>query len=149
MPSIEVLRSVRDRTGRLPRLCEPRNDREISGFRRGDVGICSYIHIFSLVRIHFSHEGMGMGEDKLQMPHKLILNERRQLTMTGVTEVISFDENAVVLCTELGRMTVHGRELQLRQLALDGGQVAVDGNISAIVYEENRQTGGWLRRLTT
>lgn len=90
-----------------------------------------------------------MGEDKLQLPHKVILNERRQLTMTGVTEVISFDENAVVLCTELGRMTVHGQGLQLRQLALDGGQVAVDGTICAIVYEENRKTGGWFRRLTT
>lgn len=89
-----------------------------------------------------------MGEDKLQMPHKLILNERRQLTMTGVTEVVSFDENAIVLCTELGRMTVHGQGLQLRQLALDGGQVAVDGTVCAIVYEEARQSGGWFRRLT-
>ena len=89
-----------------------------------------------------------MGDDKLQLPHKLILNERRQLTMTGVTEVISFDENAIVLCTELGRMTVHGQGLQLRQLALDGGQVAVDGTVSAIVYEEARQTGGWFRRLS-
>ena len=88
-----------------------------------------------------------MGEDKLQMPHKVILNERRQLTMTGVTEVISFDENAVVLSTEMGRMTVHGKQLQLRQLALDGGQVAVDGLVCAIVYEENRPSGGWLRRL--
>ena len=89
-----------------------------------------------------------MGEDKLQMPHKLILNERRQLTMTGVTAGVSFDENAVVLCTEMGRMTVHGQGLQLRQLALDGGQVAVDGTVSAIVYEETRHTGGWFRRLT-
>ena len=87
--------------------------------------------------------------EELTLPHKLTLSQRKNLTMTGVTEVISFDENAVVLCTELGRMTVHGRELQLRQLALDGGQVAVDGNVSAIVYEENRQTGGWFRRLTT
>ncbi len=90
-----------------------------------------------------------MGEEKLQLPHKVILNERRQLTMTGVTEVVSFDENAVVLCTGLGRMTVHGKQLQLRQLALDGGQVAVDGEVSAIVYEDVRQAGGWLRRLTT
>lgn len=88
-----------------------------------------------------------MGEDRMQLPHKLTLNERRQLSMTGVTEVVSFDENAVVLCTELGRLTIHGSQLQLRQLALDGGQVAVDGTISAIVYEEPRQNGGWLRRL--
>ena len=89
-----------------------------------------------------------MGEGKLQLPHKLTLNERRQLTMTGVTEVVSFDENAVVLCTELGRLTVHGKQLQLRQLALEGGQVAVDGEVSAIVYEEPRNSGGWLRRRT-
>ena len=90
-----------------------------------------------------------MEEGKLQMPHKLVLNERRQLTMTGVTEVVSFDENAVVLCTELGKITIHGRQLQLKQLALDGGQVAVEGHVSAIVYEEARQAGGWLRRMTT
>lgn len=88
-----------------------------------------------------------MGEERMQLPHKLTLNERRQLSMTGVTEVVSFDENAVVLCTELGRLTIHGSQLQLRQLALDGGQVAVDGTVSAIVYEEPRQSGGFLRRL--
>ena len=87
--------------------------------------------------------------EQTPLPHKLTLNERKSLTMTGVTEVISFDENAVVLSTEMGRMTVHGKQLQLRQLALDGGQVAVDGLVCAIVYEENRPSGGWLRRLTT
>lgn len=82
-----------------------------------------------------------------QMPHKLQLNERRQLTMTGVTEVVSFDEGAVILQTSLGTLIVQGRELQLKTLSLEGGQVAVDGNISALAYEEPRQNGGWRRRL--
>ena len=82
-----------------------------------------------------------------QMPHKLQLNERRQLTMTGVTEVVSFDEGAVILQTSLGTLVVQGRELQLKTLYLEGGQVAVDGNISALTYEEPRQSGGWRRRL--
>ena len=82
-----------------------------------------------------------------QMPHKLQLNERRQLTMTGVTEVVSFDEGAVILQTSLGTLLVQGRELQLKTLSLEGGQVAVDGNISALTYEEPRQSGGWRRRL--
>ena len=81
------------------------------------------------------------------MPHKLQLNERRQLTMTGVTEVVSFDEGAVILQTSLGTLIVQGRELQLKTLSLEGGQVAVDGNISALTYEEPRQSGGWRRRL--
>lgn len=80
------------------------------------------------------------------MPHKLQLNERRQLTMTGVTEVVSFDETTVVLQTSLGTLIVQGRELQLKTLSLEGGQVAVDGCVTALVYEESR-AGGWRQRL--
>ena len=79
--------------------------------------------------------------------HKLTLEERGKLTMTGVTEVISFEEDAVVLRTSLGTLLVHGRDLQLKTLSLDGGQVAVEGTVSALVYEEPKATGGILRRL--
>ena len=46
-----------------------------------------------------------------QLPHKLTLNERRQLTMTGVPEVVSCDESAVVLHTSLGTLLIQGRDL--------------------------------------
>jgi len=85
-----------------------------------------------------------MAEERL--PHKLTLNERRQLTMTGVTEVVSFDETQVVLQTSLGTLIVQGQELHLKTLSLDGGQVAVDGQIAALIYEEPRQSG-WRRLL--
>ena len=79
-----------------------------------------------------------------QMPHKLSLEERSRLTMTGVTEVISFEENSVVLHTALGTLVVQGNDLKLKTLSLEGGQVAVDGHISALIYEEAR-LGGWRR----
>ena len=79
-----------------------------------------------------------------QMSHKLTLNERRQLTMTGVTEVVSFDDTQVVLQTTLGTLVVQGQELQLKTLSQEGGQVAVHGQISAFAYEEVRP-GGWRR----
>ncbi len=88
-----------------------------------------------------------MAEERMQLPHKLTLNERRQLTMTGATEVVSFDENAVVLLTQLGKLTIHGKQLQLRQLQLEGGQVTVEGAISALIYEEPRENSGFFRRL--
>ena len=78
------------------------------------------------------------------LPHKLQLNERKKLTMTGVTEVVSFDETAVVLQTSLGLLIVQGQQLQLKHLSLEGGQVAVEGDINALSYEEPRQ-GGWRR----
>jgi len=80
-----------------------------------------------------------------RLPHKLQLNERQQLTMTGVTEVVSFEDTAVVLQTSLGTLVIQGRELQLKTLSLDGGHVAVDGTVSSLVYEEPRQTGVWRR----
>ena len=86
-----------------------------------------------------------MAEEAL-LPHKLTLNERKTLTMTGATEVVSFDENTVVLKTTLGTLTIHGRQLQLKNLSLEGGQVAVEGVISALIYQEPRPSGG-LRRL--
>jgi len=82
-----------------------------------------------------------------QLPHKLTLNERKQLTMTGVSEVVSFDDAAVVLNTSLGTLVIQGRDLQLKTLSLDGGQVAVDGTITSLGYEEPRTSGSWLSRL--
>lgn len=81
------------------------------------------------------------------MAHRMTLNERKQLTMTGVTEVVSFEETAVVLRTALGLLTVQGRELQLKTLSLEGGQMEVDGSISSLSYEEPRDAQGWLSRL--
>jgi sporulation protein YabP len=87
---------------------------------------------------------MDMASETIQLPHKLSLNERKNLTMTGVTEVVSFDDTMVVLRTALGTLEVQGQELQLKTLSIDGGQVAVDGHISALLYEEPRNSGGGL-----
>lgn len=88
-----------------------------------------------------------MAQEPMQLPHKLVLNERKTLTLTGVSEVVSFDDTAVVLRTSLGTLTVHGSGLQLKQLSQDGGQVAVEGTVSALIYEENKPSGGFWRRM--
>ena len=84
--------------------------------------------------------------EEAHQPHVLQLKERKNLTMSGVTEVVSFDETAVILQTALGTLTVQGRDLQLKTLSLEGGQVAVEGNVSALIYEELR-SGSWRQRL--
>ena len=90
-----------------------------------------------------------MAEDRIILPHRLTLNDRKALTLTGATEIISFDDNTVVLHTNLGRLTVHGQQLQLKTLSVESGQAAVEGTITALVYEEPRPAGGLLRRLFT
>ena len=84
--------------------------------------------------------------EEQKLPHTLALSERKRLTMTGALEVVSFDETYVVLKTSLGTLTVQGAGLQLKQLNPEGGNVAVEGEISALSYENSR-SGGWLSRL--
>ena len=88
-----------------------------------------------------------MTEEHNLMPHQLTLSERSHLAVTGVTDVVSFDEDAVILRTTLGTLIVQGLQLQLKTLSTDGGQVAVEGTIHAMHYEESRQKGGWINRL--
>ena len=82
-----------------------------------------------------------------QLPHELSLKERRELTMTGVTEVVSFDETSVVVRTALGTLVIQGEGLQLKMLSPEGGQASVDGKITALAYVQGQSRSGWLRKL--
>lgn len=89
-----------------------------------------------------------MAESNLILPQKLTLNDRKNLTVTGVTEIVSFDDALVVLHTSQGVLSVHGQQLQLKNLSLEGGQAAVEGTVTALIFEEPRQErkrwGRWL-----
>ena len=76
-----------------------------------------------------------------QMPHKLQLVDRQKLTMSGVTEVVSFDEKLVLLTTEYGGLSVEGENLRIGTLDVDRGDVRLGGKINGVYYYENRSTG--------
>ena len=82
-----------------------------------------------------------------KVPHDLHLQNRQKLSVSGVQEIESFDENTVVLLTSEGMLVIRGENLQLQALSIEGGQVAVEGLITSLDYEEARKTGGFFRRL--
>ena len=86
-------------------------------------------------------------EKTLELPHKVTLEGRNRLNMTGVREVESFDEGMVVLHTTRGTLVIRGDGLHLQLLSLDGGQVHVDGTVNSLTYEDSVQSGGFLARL--
>ena len=88
-----------------------------------------------------------MANERPDMPHELRLETRARLNVTGVREVESFDESAVVLHTAKGVLVIRGQSLHLQTLSIDGGQVAVDGTVDALVYEETQKQGGFFSRL--
>lgn len=79
------------------------------------------------------------------LPHKLTLEERKRLSLTGATEVVRFDDEVVELNTGLGLLVVQGHDLKLKCLSVDDGAVVIHGSISAMSYEEPRQRRGFFR----
>ncbi len=84
------------------------------------------------------------------MQHRLELEGRERLIVSGVEEVERFDEEEIVMVTTAGTLVVDGANLHIGKLNLDGGELHVDGTIHALVYEDsapNTGRGGFLRRL--
>lgn len=74
--------------------------------------------------------------------HHLILEDRERLTVSGVEEVESFDENTIVMDTAQGVLIVRGENLHIEKLSLDGGDLKVEGMVESLSYEEPRRSGG-------
>ena len=85
---------------------------------------------------------MPYEEERMELNHHLILEDREKLTVSGVEEVESFDENTIVMDTAQGVLVVRGEELQIEKLSLDGGDLKVEGMIESLVYEAPRRGKG-------
>jgi sporulation protein YabP len=82
------------------------------------------------------------------LPHGLTLEDRRQLTISGVEDVERFDETTIVLSTAQGALTVQGTGLHIERLSLDGGDLKVEGLVDSLSYEDRaEQSGGLFARL--
>lgn len=75
----------------------------------------------------------------------IILENREKLSISGVLDVLSFDDQIVILETELGLLTVKGDNLRINKLSLDTAEVIVDGEIYNLGYSEkdtSQKSGG-------
>lgn len=93
-----------------------------------------------------------MAYDDSRLPaeaaHHILLEGRERLTVSGVEEVESFDENTIVMATAKGTLVVRGEELHIEKLSLDGGDMKVEGSVDSLTYEDDRRGhGGLLSRL--
>lgn len=74
----------------------------------------------------------------------LILENRGKLSISGVLDVLSFDDQVVILETELGLLTVKGENIRINKLSIDTSEVIVEGDISSLAYsdKENEKIKG-------
>lgn len=66
----------------------------------------------------------------------LVMQNREKITITGVNDVLSFDDQIVILETSLGLLTVKGENLRINKLSLDSEEVIIEGDINIVSYSE-------------
>lgn len=95
------------------------------------------MHVYG--KAHDEKGWVGMAEEKkmIKMPHNVILEGRRILTVSGVNDIDSFDEQSVVLFTDMGELTVKGSNLHINKLNVDTGELNIDGDIHTLVYTDD------------
>ncbi len=75
-------------------------------------------------------------EKKLKKEHSAVIECRKKITLTGVTEVGDFDSSHVSAATDYGVVTVRGSGLKIGKLSVDVGEVTVEGEVGAVFYSE-------------
>jgi len=81
------------------------------------------------------------------LAHNLILEGRSKLSLSGVTDVDSFDDQEISLQTGQGALLVRGSGLHIEKLSVDAGELTVTGLVTELCYEETAQSGSLWSRL--
>lgn len=82
-----------------------------------------------------------MQDKTIKQNHNLILENRKNLSISGITDVDSFDEKAICLYTEMGELTIQGRDLHIDSMSVDTGNMTITGDIWAIIYGDRDRKG--------
>lgn len=79
-------------------------------------------------------------------PHCLSMENRQKAELTGVSQVLAFDENQVILLTDCGEISFSGENLHVTKLMLEEGQLTVEGKVDSVIYTQRSGRRGLLRR---
>ena len=83
-----------------------------------------------------------------ELPHNIVLEGRKKLSVSGVEDVESYDEETIIMGTSKGTLVIKGHDLQLEKLSLDSGEIIIEGNVDCIEYEDDiRPSEGFFSRL--
>ncbi len=80
--------------------------------------------------------------NRADLPHNIIMENRAKISISGVENAESYNENEVVLDTSKGILIIRGEALTLSKLNLDSGEITVGGRVSDLEYVEPRKSGG-------
>lgn len=77
-----------------------------------------------------------MEEKQVMTNHKLLMANRKGISLTGILDVISFDLREILLETSEGMLTIKGNDLHINRLSVEKGDLEVEGRVDALLYSE-------------
>jgi sporulation protein YabP len=84
-------------------------------------------------------------QDKVITNQNIIMENREKISVTGVIDIHSFDDELVLAQTDLGILTIKGDDLKMNKLNLDNNELIIEGKIIAVAYSDintnNKKTG--------
>ncbi|GMA99112.1 sporulation protein YabP [Pelosinus sp. IPA-1] len=80
---------------------------------------------------------MGIDDKTPTWRHQILLVDREEITIDGVSSLGSYDEKEVIMETEQGLLLIKGEGLNIKQLNLDKGNIVVDGVIKSLSYDDS------------
>lgn len=85
----------------------------------------------------------------LNKNHNATLENRKRLLLSGVTDVDSFNENQMLIFTELGELLIKGKNLHINEMNVETGDFSIEGDIWAIIYgdKDKNQRLGFLKKI--
>ena len=94
-------------------------------------------------------KGVNVKMEENAREHKVTIDNRARITVTAVEDVESFDEEKVIIITDMGTMTVTGTDFKISRLNVEDGQLIIEGEIDEIQYSERAVSdgGGFFSRL--
>jgi sporulation protein YabP len=66
--------------------------------------------------------------------HVLHIDSRQKVDITGVTKVIAFNEDNVILSTVLGVLNIKGKNMKMNKLNVDNGDMSIEGEVVSFAY---------------
>lgn len=78
--------------------------------------------------------------DKIITNQNIIMENREKISVTGVSDIHSFDDELVLAQTDLGILTIKGDDLKMNKLNLENNELIVEGKIIAVAYSDMNST---------
>ena len=86
-----------------------------------------------------------MSEETI-LEHSVIMQDRKNLSISGVNDVKSFDEETVILLTKIGVLSIKGNDLKINGFSTTSKDINIEGKIYALIYSDE-ESGGFFKRL--